>query len=69
MKTKKKIRLTESDLENLINESVRSVLNEGMNKKRLSEFEQELQRKHPIKRLAILAGRYYFCIVIQKTRL
>ena len=27
------------------------------------------QGKHPIKRLAILAGRYYFCIVIQKTRL
>ena len=26
-------------------------------------------RKRPIKRLAILAGRYYFCIVIQKTRL
>ena len=25
--------------------------------------------KRPIKRLAILAGRYYFCIVIQKTRL
>ena len=44
MKTKKKIRLTESDLENLINESVRSVLNEGINKKRLSEFEQELQQ-------------------------
>ena len=25
-----------------------------------------LVRKRPIKRLAILAGRYYFCIVIQK---
>ena len=28
-----------------------------------------LKCKRPIKRLAILAGRYYFCIVIQKTRL
>ena len=32
-------------------------------------YRRSEERKHPIKRLAILAGRYYFCIVIQKTRL